>query len=154
MNRGDGGQVVAFVQPAEMRQAEYYRAVLAERRAQVEDELADQSAALAERPDVRGMRRLVETIADKRKEQFELDCLLRALERRFFPRRAKPTNPVRCFDIEVSRRGSWWKVTIPEIAAVAKAGRRDDLEMVARAHIAAMIGIPIAEIGVRVVCES
>src|ERR1700757_4738480 len=153
MNRGDGGQVVALVQPAEMRQAEYYRAMLGERRAQGDDEIADQSAALAD-PDVRGMRRLVETIADKRKEQFELDCLLTALERRFFPRRAKPPKPVRCFDIEVSHRGSLWKVNIPEIAAVTKAGRRDDVEMVARAHIAAVIGIPIAEIGVRVVCES
>ena len=145
--------MVALVQPAEMRQAEYYRAMLGERRAQGDDEIADQSAALAD-PDVRGMRRLVETIADKRKEQFELDCLLTALERRFFPRRAKPPKPVRCFDIEVSHRGSWWKVNIPEIAAVTKAGRRDDVEMVARAHIAAVIGIPIAEIGVRVVCES
>jgi hypothetical protein len=137
-----------------MRQAEYYRAVLGERRTQIVDEIADQSAALAERPDVRGMRHLVETIADRRKEQFELDCLLRALERRFFPGRAKPPKPVRCFDIEVNRRGSWWKVNIPEIAAVAKAGRREDVEMVARAHIAAVIGMPIVEIGVRVVCES
>jgi sRNA-binding protein len=143
--------VVALVQPAEMRQAEYYRAMLGERRARVEDEIADQSAALAERPDVRGMRHLVETIADKRKEQFELDCLLTALERRFFPRRAKPPKPVRCYDIEVTHRGSWWKVNIPEIAAVTKAGRRDDVALVARAHIAALIGIPIAEIGVRVV---
>jgi hypothetical protein len=154
MNWGAGGQVVALAQPAEMRQAEYYRAVLGERRAQVEDEIADQSAALAECRDARGMPRLVERIADKRKEQFELNCLLRALEHRFFPRRAAPPKPVRCFDIEISRRGSWWNVEIPEIAAVAKAGHRDGAEMVARAHIAAVIGIPIIEIGVRVVCES
>ena len=146
--------MVTLAQPAEMRQAEYYRAVLRERRAQVEDAIADQSAALAECRDVRGMRRLVERIAEKRKEQFELDCLLRALERRFFPRRAKPPKPVRCFDIEISRRGSCWKLEIPEIAAVAKASRRDGAEMVARAHIAAVIGIPIVEIGVLVVRES
>jgi hypothetical protein len=146
--------VVALAQPAEMRQAEYYRGVLGEWRAQVEDEIAVQSAALAKCRDMRAMRRLVERIVYKRKEQFELDCLLRALEHRFFPGRATPAKTACCFDIEISRRGSWWKVEIPEIAAVVKAGRRDGAEMVARAHIAAVIGRPIEEIGVRVVCES
>jgi hypothetical protein len=146
--------VVALAQPGETRQAEYYRAVLGERRAQVKAEIADESAALAECPDVRGMRRVLETIAHKRKEQFELDCMLTALEHRFFPRRATPPKPVRCFDIEISRRGCWWSVEIPEVAAVAKAGRRDGAEMVARAHIAAVLGMPIVEIAVRVVRES
>jgi hypothetical protein len=136
-----------------MRQAEYYRAVLSERRAEVEDEIADHSAALAERRDARGMPRLVERIAHNRKEQFELDRLLSALERRFFPRRATPPKPVCCFDIEISRRGCWWNVEIPEIAVAAKACRRDGAEMVARAYIAAVIGRPIVEVGVRVVCE-
>jgi hypothetical protein len=153
MNRGAGGQVVALAQPAEMRQAEYYRAVLSERRAEVEDEIADQSAALAQRRDAPGMPRLVERIAENRKEQFELDRLLGALERRFFPRPETPPKNVRCFDIEISRCGSWWNVEIPEIAAAAKARRRDGAEMVARAYIAAVIGVPIVEVGVRVVCE-
>jgi hypothetical protein len=154
MDTGADGQVVALVQPAEMRQAEYWRAVLEQRRAQVDDEIAEQSAALAACDGVRGIHRQMERITDKRIEEFELDCLLRALEHRFFPGRAKPAEPVRCFDIEISRRGSWWSVQIPEVAGVAKASRRGGAEMVARAHIAAVIGRPIAEIAVQVVRQS
>jgi hypothetical protein len=154
MTRGAGGRVVVLVQPAEMRQAEYYRAVLEEWRGQVDDEIADHSAALAECHDVRGTRRVLESIAHKRMEQFELDCMLRALEDRFFGRRARSARPAHCFDIEISRHRCWWSVEIPEIDSVAKACQRDGVEMVARAHIAAVIGVPIAEIAVRVVQES
>jgi hypothetical protein len=51
-----------------------------------------------------------------------------------------------CFDIEVTRETDGWLIRIPEIAAVAHAGRRSTIELVARECIAARTGIPVGYI--------
>ncbi|HEV7582167.1 MAG TPA: long chain fatty acid-CoA synthetase Faa4p [Mycobacterium sp.] len=58
-----------------------------------------------------------------------------------------------CFDIEVTRETDGWLIRIPEIAAVAHAGRRSTIELVARECIAARTGIPVGYIIVYVAQE-
>jgi len=147
-------EVVPLVQPADMRQAEYYKTVLAERRTHLDAELADHCVPLAEDQDNRdlhGVRHLHQVIGKKRREQFEVDCLLRALDHRFFPSLASKTRLMRCFDIEIAQKRRCWTIHIPEINGRIKAPSRDEVEMMAREHIAVSIGAPIAEIAVQVV---
>jgi len=59
-----------------------------------------------------------------------------------------------CFDIEVTRETDGWLIRIPEIAAVARAGRRSTIEIVARECIAARTGIPMGYISVFVARET
>ena len=145
--------VFPLVGHGDIRQAQYYKTVLNEQRAHVDGEIADHYVALAksqESGDLREMRRVTQTIQKKQREQFELDCLREALEHRFFPTLATRATPVRCFDIEIVRHGSWWRVHIPEINNVAKARNRGEAEMMARQHVALSVGTPIAEVAVRV----
>ena len=58
-----------------------------------------------------------------------------------------------CFDIEVTRETDGWLIRIPEIAAVAHAGLRSTIELVARECIAARTGIPVGYIIVYVAQE-
>ncbi len=58
-----------------------------------------------------------------------------------------------CFDIEVTRETDGWLIRIPEIAAVARSGRRSTIELVARECIAARTGIPVGYIIVYVAQE-
>jgi hypothetical protein len=58
-----------------------------------------------------------------------------------------------CFDIEVTRETDGWLIRIPEIAAVAHAGHRSTIELVARECIAARTGIPVGYIIVYVAQE-
>ena len=139
------GDVVRVVWPAEMRQGEYYKSVL-------DEQLAEQCVALAKHQqsgDSHGVRRLRQVIGQKRREQFELDCLLQALNDRFFPALATRSNAVRCFDIEITPHGRCWRIRIPEIDGLIKAGSRDQAEMLAREHIAVSIAARIAEVAVR-----
>lgn len=148
-----GARVVPLIQPADSRQAMYYRAVLDEQQAQVDDEIANQYEALAkfrDGGDMPRMRRAILTIREKQKEQFELDCLREALQRRFFPALATQVRPVRCFDIDIVRTGSWWRVDIPEINELTRARQRGQAERVAREQIAFSTATPIAEVAVRV----
>ena len=145
------------VSPAEMRQAEYYRTMLDEHRARLDEELAHHCVALAkhqENGDSQPMRRLRQVIGHKRREQFELDCLLQALNDKFFPSRATQTRPVRYFAIEITPQARCCRVHIPEIDGGLKIRSRGDAEMMAREHIAVNIGAPIAEIAVYVVAGS
>ena len=157
MNRGTAGHVVPLVSVAELRQAEYYKAVLDEQHGRLEEEIAVHFTALQtcqDNGDAREMRRLRQSIVEKRREQFEVDRLRQALQHRFFPSRAARDAPARCFDIEITRHGSGWRVQIPEINAVTKVRRREHAEPIAREHIAVIINTPIAEVGVRVVSKS
>jgi phosphate transport system protein len=97
------------------------------------------------------MRRLQRMIGEKRREQFELDRLLEALGDRFFPTRPTRAKSIRSFDVEITRAGTWWKIQIPEIGGWTKTRRREDADMIAREHIAVIIGAPIADVAVRVV---
>jgi hypothetical protein len=152
--RVPAAQVVALVQPAELRQAEYYKAMLDKQRGRLEDEIAVHAVALKtcqNNGEVHNLRRI---IAEKRREQFEVDRLRQALQDRFFPSPATRDGPARHFDIEITHDGAWWSVQIPEIEAVTKVRRREDVELMAREHIAVIINAPIAAVGVRVVSES
>jgi hypothetical protein len=148
---GSVANAIPFVWPAETRQAQYFKAVLKERRAEVDDEIADHAAALTNCQGKQQMRRLQQMIGEKRREQFELDCLLEALGDRFFPTRPTRAKSIRSFDVEITRTGTWWKIQIPEIGGWTKTRRREDAEMIAREHIAVIIGTPIADVAVRVV---
>ena len=154
MFRVPAAQVVALDQPAELRQAEYYKAMLDEQRGRLEDEIADHSTALQTSQNNGEVHKLRRIIAQKRREQFELDRLREALQTRFFPNQATRDGPARHFDIEITHDGAWWSVQIPEIDAVTKVRRREDAELMAREHIAVTIYAPIAEVDVRVVSES
>lgn len=59
-----------------------------------------------------------------------------------------------CFDIELTRETDGWFIRIPEIGAVAHAGRRSTIELVARECIATRTGIPMGYISVFVAKES
>jgi hypothetical protein len=136
-----------------MRQAEYYKTVLDEQRARLDGEIADHYVALGESQQSghsRGTRRVSQTIREKQREQFELECLREALKQRFFPTLATPVTPVRCFDIEISGNRPWWRVHIPEINDATKVRHRGEAEMMARELIALSTGTPIAEVAVRV----
>ena len=153
MNRA-AALVVPLVRPAELRQAKYYMAVLDEQQARVDDKIAGYYVGLEQCPDsgdTRGLQRLHQRLTEQRREQFEVDRIRRALQCRFFPTRAALAKPSRCFDIEITRHGSWWMVQIPDIDGLTKTRRRDDAEMTAREHIAVTIDAPIAEVAVRVV---
>ena len=150
-------EVARLVQPAEMQQAESYKAILHQRQSHLDDELAAYCVALAKLQDSGASnerRRLHQLIGKKRREEFELDCLLQALDQRFFSSPAMRTRPVRCFDIEIAPESRCWRVHIPEIDGLIKAGSRDEAEMMAREHIAVTIGAPIAEVAVQVVTGS
>jgi hypothetical protein len=150
----DTAQVVAMMPVAELRQAEYYKALLGEQRAHVEDEIRNCCVALAQTREQRKILRLRRQLLEKRREQFRLYCLHQALDRRFFPRTRSRSSHNICFDIDVSRYGSLWMIRIPEIDVLAKVSRREEAEMTAREHIAVSIGVPIADVAVQVVGES
>ena len=149
--------VVVLVQPAELRQARYYKVVLAERRAQLRDEISEYQSALANRQAGRrewATRRLRQMIRDKRKEEFQLDCLLDALQHRFFPKASMPVQSIRSFDVAVAYEDGIWRVQIPELDVTTTVRRRADAEMTAREHIAISIGAPIREIAVRLTVDA
>jgi hypothetical protein len=153
------GNVVLFALPAEMHQAEHFMALISQQWAALDEEIATQCAGVAtfqQRGDLRGVERLRHLVAAKRREQFELDQLRAGLEQRFFARDCgrRQTKPVRRFDVAVARKGVWWNVSIPELDESTRLRRRGDVEIATRAFISAIIGAPIAEIGVRIVSES
>jgi hypothetical protein len=95
---------VALVRPADMRQAEYYKELLDQLRGQVDEDIDDRYMVLAKsraNGDLRGMRQVRKMIRQIQKEQFVLDCLRAALDRRFFPTLAAHASPAHCFDVEM-----------------------------------------------------
>lgn len=149
--------VLAFIVPAEKRQAEYFRALLKQQWAQVAEQIATDHAALVRHHDGGNQaRRILRRIAKQRQEQFELEQLLAQLERRFFGRAATPAStaaPARCFEVSVNRRGSWWAVAIPELDEHVSARRYEDVETLARARISAVLDAPMSEIAVAILAE-
>jgi hypothetical protein len=149
---GEGANVLAFVVPAEKRQAKYFRALLEQHWAELGEQIATDHAALVTyRRRADQVRRLLRRIAEKRLEQFELEQLLEHLERRFFGRAATPTStaaPERCFKVSVNRHGSWWTVAIPELGEHVSARHYEDVETLARAHISAILDAPMSEVAV------
>ena len=149
--------VLAFIVPAEKRQAEYFRALLKQRWAEAAEQIATDHAALVGHHDGGDQaRRVLRRIAKSRREQFELEQLLARLERRFFGRAATPASPGprgRYFDVSVKRHGSWWAVAIPELGEHVSARQYDDVEALARAHISALLDAPMSEIAVAILAE-
>jgi len=151
--------VVLFVQPAEIRQAQHFDALIGQQWAALDEDIATQGAVVAEcqqRGDLRGVERLRREVAAMRREQFERDQLRAGLEQRFFARRGRRgrTKRKRWFDVALARNGSWWNVSIPELDESTKLRGSKDVEIATRAFISAIIGAPIAEIGVRLISES
>ncbi len=145
-------RVVPLADSADLRQAQYYRALLSELRAHVSDDIAQHYLALEqheESQDRQGTYQVRQLIRERLQQQFELDCLFDALNQRFFPTLAAPSTPPSCFDIEMTRARSWWRVRIPELNDVVNIRRRGQAEMAARKHIAANTGVPIAQVAVR-----
>jgi len=99
--------------------------LLEEQRGRLEDEIADPSTALQTSQNNGEVHKLRRIIAEKRREQFELDRLRQALQARFFPSQPTRDGPARHFDIEITHDGAWWSVQIPEIDAVTKVRRRE-----------------------------
>jgi hypothetical protein len=143
----------ALVRPGDIRQAEYYKSLLDEQWAQVDEDIADRYMALAKSQangDLRGMRQVRRMIQQIQREQFALDCLREALEHRFFPTRPVHASRVHSFTVEIVRHRSWWSIHIPAINDLTKARHRGDVEMRAREQIALSTGIPIAQVAVEV----
>jgi hypothetical protein len=139
-----------------VRQAEYYKTLLDQQRAQVGEDIADRYVALAKSQangDLRGMRQVRRMIRQVQREQFVLDCLCEALEHRFFSTLAPHASPAQCFDVEIARHRSRWRIHIPAINELTNARNRGDVEMRAREQIALSTGIPIVEVSVRVFGE-
>lgn len=149
--------VLAFVAPAEKRQAQYFRTLLKQLWAELAEQIAADHAAIVEHHNGGDQaRRVLRWIAKKRLEQFELEQLLTQLDHRFFGRANTPTStaaPGRCFDISVNRHGSWWKVAIPELGEHVSARQYEDVESVARAHISAIIDSRMSEITIAILAE-
>jgi hypothetical protein len=144
--------VAACSAAAEMRQVEYFKAILDEQHAQIVREIVDDSAALAQRQDtddMRGVRRLRRSLAHKHREEFELDRLREGLQRRFTAEIPKQAKAIRYFEIVITRRRSCWRVQIPELDVVlTNIHRRADAEIMGQAYIAVITGTPMAEIAV------
>lgn len=156
-SRPRASEVVSLIQPAELRQATYYKALLAEERAHVRDEIAGRRVALDKhqgRGDKRATRNLKQVIGEKRREEFELDCLLEAIQQRFFPRAATPITSTSCFDVELRYLAGWWQIRVPELNGLTKVRQRDQAEMTAREFIAVTIDTPIREVAVRLIGDS
>lgn len=68
---------------------------------------------------------------------------------------------MRVFDIDVTRDGRWWMVSVPELdgyvspdgsvnlSTVTQARSRREVDVVARDFIAVILGLPTADIAVR-----
>jgi hypothetical protein len=155
-SRPRASEVASLVQPAELRQAKYFTALLVEKRANVRDEIAGRRVALAKHQgsaNKRATQHLRQVIGEKRREEFELDCLLEAIQQRFFPRVETPSTSATCFDVELKYVDGWWQIRVPEIGDTIKVRRRDHAEMTAREYIAVSIGTPIREIAVRFISD-
>jgi hypothetical protein len=154
--RPRASEVVSLVQPAELRQAKYFTTLLADERANVRDEIAGRRVALAKHQgnqNKRATQQLRQVIGEKRREEFELDCLLEAIQQRFFPRVATASTSATCFDVELEYVDGWWQIRVPEIGGSTRVRRRDLAEITAREYIAVSIGTPIREIAVRFISE-
>jgi hypothetical protein len=53
-----------------------------------------------------------------------------------------------CFDIEVTRDGRWWMISIPALNGLTQARFRGEIESMARDYIAVSTDTPIGEIDV------
>ncbi|OBG43740.1 hypothetical protein A5670_12695 [Mycolicibacterium fortuitum] len=99
------------------------------------------------------MPRLREAIRHKRREQYQIDCLLESLNMRFFRPRPIPL-PDHCFTIEIQPKRHGYRVRIHELDQIVTAVSREEAEMTAREHIAVNIGIAISRIAVHVTSGS
>lgn len=147
-------EVVRLTRQQELRQARYYRGLLEAQRAEVDEELAGDckllARHLADDRNRRRMPRLREAIRRKRREQYQIDCLLEALNMRFFQPRPMPLPDYR-FTIQVEPTRHGYRVRIPELDQVVTAVSRDEVAMTAREFIAVSIGTAISRIAVQVV---
>jgi hypothetical protein len=55
---------------------------------------------------------------------------------------------VRCYDIEVTRDGRWWMVSVPELDGLTQARCPGEIEGMAREYIAVSTGTPIDQVAI------
>jgi hypothetical protein len=131
---------------ADIRQAEYFKALLDVHHAQLKREIRDQASALAQCRDTRELHHRRQRLTAAHREQHELDRLRHRLTARL-PRMA---SVVRHFDIVVTRKRACWRLEIPEFNVVFSSIHcRTDAELVSRTIIADITGLPMNQIGVR-----
>ncbi|TMS52401.1 hypothetical protein [Mycobacterium sp. DBP42] len=146
-------EVVRLTRQQELRQARYYRGLLESQRAEIEVELARDCALLARHladgRSRRRMPRLRESVRRKRREQYQIECLLESLNMRFFQPRPMPL-PDHRFTVEIEPTRHGYRVRVLELDQVVTAVSRDEAEMTAREYIAVSIGMAISRIAVHV----
>jgi hypothetical protein len=131
---------------ADMKQAEYFKALLDEHRTQIKREFRDQASALVQCRDSREVRHLRQRLTETRHEQNELA----RLRHRLTARLPRMTSTIRHFDIVVTRKRACWRLEIPDFDMVfSNIDCRTDAELISRTIIAEVTGLPMTQIGVR-----
>ncbi len=138
---------------ADMQQAKYFQALLDERHSQIYREICDKTAALAQSQasdDASAMRRLRQGLAATCREQVDLDRVRSSLRVRLAEDVEEIASVIRLFEIVMTRRRAGWRMEIPEFDIVlTDIDSRTDAEVLSRSIIAAITGLPMAQIRVR-----
>jgi hypothetical protein len=138
---------------ADMQQAEYFKVLLDERHAQIVREICYKAAVLAQYQDgddTGEACHLRQYLADTYREQRELNQLRNSLHVRLTTGVPEMARVIRYFDVIATRRRACWRMEIPGLNVVlTNIDRRTDAEVVSRTIVAAITGLPTAEIGVR-----
>lgn len=138
---------------ADRRQAELFAALLADHRRQLGEDINSTTAAVAQYRhigDTLTSRRLRQSLQHLSRRRDELDLLCAQVQLRLADRPHERTEATRQFDIVVTRRRVGWRLQIPRFnVALANIDSRAEAEAIGRSLIAAVTGIPVADIEVR-----
>jgi hypothetical protein len=138
---------------ADVQQAKYFQTLLDERHSQILREIGDRTAALAQRQAGDGtsaMCHLRRGLAAIYRERVDLDRLRNNLRVRLAGDVPQIAKVIRPFDIVLTRRRAGWRMEIEEFDIVlTNIDSRIDAEVVSQLIIAAITGMPLADIKVR-----
>ena len=138
---------------ADRRQAELFAALLAEHRGQLAEDIGSTTAAIAQYRDIGDTltsRRLRQSLQHLSRRRDELDLLCAQVQHRLADRPRERIEATRAFDITVTRRRVGWRLEIPRFnVALTHIDSRAEAEAIGRSLIAAVTGLPAADIEVR-----